>query len=142
MIVGDKIKLVKPMGVFKNIGEICDVVNITEDGVISFRFGGCHLGCMSYDEFLKYFEKVEVRVWSEWKNDLLEVFDINGFMTRLAIRYRDNGRRVQVRYGTLKTESCCHNEDTFDFNKGYELAKNRMFIKYLSKQVDVIAKSM
>lgn len=49
------------MGTFDNIGEICEVTDITEDGVICFKFGGCHLGCMSYNEFEKHFEKVEDR---------------------------------------------------------------------------------
>ena len=59
MTKGDLIRLVKPMGVFDNVGEICEVTDVSEDGVISFRFGGSHLGCMSYNEFEKYFELVE-----------------------------------------------------------------------------------
>ena len=59
MTKGDLIRLVKPMGIFDNIGEICEVTDVSEDGVISFRFGGSHLGCMSYNEFEKYFELVE-----------------------------------------------------------------------------------
>lgn len=59
MIKGDLIKLVAPMGIFGNIGEVCEITNVSEDGVISFRFGGSHLGCMSYNEFEKYFELVE-----------------------------------------------------------------------------------
>ena len=59
MIKGDRIKLVKKMGVFDNIGEICEVTDIQKGGVICFKFGGCHLGCMSFDEYEKYFEKVE-----------------------------------------------------------------------------------
>lgn len=55
---GDKIRLVKPMGAFVNVGEVCDVMEVTDNGVISFKFGGVHRGCMSYDEFEKYFEKV------------------------------------------------------------------------------------
>lgn len=55
---GDKIRLVNPMGAFTNVGEICDVIEVTDNGVISFKFGGVHMGCMSYDEFDKYFEKV------------------------------------------------------------------------------------
>lgn len=55
---GDKIRLVKPMGAFVNVGEVCDVMEVTDNGVISFKFGGVHMGCMSYDEFEKYFEKV------------------------------------------------------------------------------------
>lgn len=59
---GNKIRLIKPMGVFDNIGEVCEVTDVSEDGVISFKFGGCHLGCMSYNEFEKYFELVEKEV--------------------------------------------------------------------------------
>ena len=59
LVKGDKIKLVKPIGMFTNVGEICDVVDVSEDGVISFKFGGVHMGCMSYDEFDKYFIKYE-----------------------------------------------------------------------------------
>lgn len=59
IVKGNEIRLVKPMGVFDNIGEICEVTDVSKDGVISFRFGGSHLGCMSYNEFEKYFELVE-----------------------------------------------------------------------------------
>ena len=56
--VHDKIKLVKPMGAFKNVGEICEIIDIVDE-CISFKFGnGMHLGCMSMIEFEKYFEKV------------------------------------------------------------------------------------
>lgn len=68
MIKGDRIKLVNKMGVFTNVGEICEVVDVTKNGIISFKFGnGKHLGCMSYDEFEKHFELVESkRVWGNW----------------------------------------------------------------------------
>lgn len=68
MIKGDLIKLVVPMGVFDNIGEVCEITDVSEDGVISFRFGGSHLGCMSYNEFEKYFELVEVEAQIEEKD--------------------------------------------------------------------------
>lgn len=35
---GNEIRLIKPMGVFDNIGEICEVTDVLEDGVISFKF--------------------------------------------------------------------------------------------------------
>ena len=59
LVKGDKIRLVNPMGAFTNVGEVCDVLDVTDNGVITFKFGGRHMGCMSYDEFEKYFEKVE-----------------------------------------------------------------------------------
>lgn len=66
---GNEIRLIKSMGVFDNIGEVCEVTDVSEDGVISFKFGGCHLGCMSYNEFEKYFELVEKEVPEENNED-------------------------------------------------------------------------
>lgn len=68
IIKGNEIRLIKPMGVFDNIGEVCEVTDVSEDGVISFKFGGYHLGCMSYNEFEKYFELVEKEITEE-END-------------------------------------------------------------------------
>lgn len=149
MIKGDKIKLIKPMGAFKNVGEICEVTDIAEGGIISFRFGGCHLGCMSYDEFLKYFvkyfEEIEDpihRKWSNWKEEKIMFYDMNDKETSIILRYRNNGKKVQVRSDTLRAESSCHKEDTFDFEKGFELAAKRLIVKYLDNQVKSIAKGM
>lgn len=65
LVKGDKIVLKEKMGMFDNIGEVCEVVNVSDDGVISFRFGGVHMGCMSIDEFEKYFEKYEEPKYEE-----------------------------------------------------------------------------
>lgn len=64
---GDKIKLIKPMGVFDNVGEICEVLEVNkvkddcdpkyEKNTVMFSFGhGKHLGVMSEDELDTYFE--------------------------------------------------------------------------------------
>lgn len=146
MIKGDRIKLVRKMGVFDNIGEICEVTDIQEGGVICFKFGGCHLGCMSYDEYEKYFEKVETpvkRIWSKWNvmynNDFI---DINGKKRGFLYYVRDNGKKVQVRCDLFKAEATCCKDDTFDFDKGLNLAKKRLIVKLLNNQVNEIAKSM
>lgn len=73
LIQRSKIKLIKPMGIFDNIGEICEVTDVSEDGVISFRFGGSHLGCMSYNEFEKYFELVEEETIEDDETDDEEI---------------------------------------------------------------------
>lgn len=145
MIKGDKIKLVHKMGVFNNIGEICEVTDIQEGGVICFKFGGCHLGCMSYDEYEKYFEKVEEpvkRTWSEWWIKEIHFTDINDNRKTGFYRYRSNGKKVQVRCGALKAEATCCKDDVFDFEKGLALAKSRLIVKYLDNQVKSIAKAM
>ena len=142
MIKGDKIRLVKPMGVFKNVGEICEVTDIAEGGVISFRFGGYHLGCMSYDEFLRYFEKVEERIWTNWEKATVKFYNINKNLIGITIMHRSNGKKVQVKFGSLKAESSCCKEDVFDFKKGFDIATKRLIVKYLDNQVKSIAKGM
>ena len=146
MIKGDKIKLIKPMGVFTNIGEICEVTNVIDGGVITFRFGnGLHLGCMSYDEFNTYFELVEEkpkREWSEWKRDEMSFNNIFNTRITFGIRYRENGKKVQVKANGIKAESTCSKYDDFDFNKGFELAKKRFMVKFLAKSVTDYAKTL
>ena len=146
MIKGDRIKLVKKMGVFDNIGEICEVTDIQEGGVICFKFGGCHLGCMSYDEYEKYFEKVETpvkRAWSKWSLPFEMTFsDIRGGKKTISYQSRTNGKKVQVRSGVFKAEATCCKDDVFDFEKGLALAKSRLIVKYLDNQVKSIAKAM
>lgn len=57
IIKGDKIKLVHKIGNFNKIDDVFKVIDV-ENGVITFE---CNYdkGCMSYNEFEKYFEKVE-----------------------------------------------------------------------------------
>lgn len=146
MIKGDRIKLVKKMGVFDNIGEICEVTDIQEGGVICFKFGGYHLGCMSYDEYEKYFEKVKTpvkRTWSKWSSPLEMTFsDIRDGKRTISYQSRTNGKKVQVRSGVFKAEATCCKDDVFDFEKGLTLAKSRLIVKYLDNQVKSIAKAM
>lgn len=145
MITGDKIKLVKPMGAFTNVGEVCEVTDVAEGGVISFRFGGVHLGCMSYNEYEKYFEKVECvkkNSWSEWKRSDISFYNLNDEVVTIDILYRSNGKKVQIKYDSYRAESTYNKMDTFDFNKGFDLAMKRLIVKYLCGQVKTLAASM
>lgn len=151
MIKGDKIKLVKKMGMFDNIGEICEVINVDENGVISFGFGinGIHLGCMSYNEFEKYFELVQEtkREWSSWKTERLFYENLNGDHISTTIYYRHNGKKIRVKGlcedGTfVSAESSCHSEDKFNLDRGLKLAEYRLVVKLLQKEVEDFAKTM
>lgn len=146
MIKGDKIKLVKPMGAFTNIGEVCEVIDVSEGGVVSFKFGnGLHLGCMSYDEFLKYFEMVEEkpkRVWTEWQREEVKVYNIFNVPITIGIRYRHNGKKVQVKANGIKAESTCSKYDEFNLTKGLGLATARFRVKYLSNAVKMFARTL
>ena len=151
MIKGDKIRLKAKMGVFDNIGEICEVTDVNDGGVICFRFGnGRHLGCMSFDEYEKYFELVEEekepakRVWTKWKHYYLNFYDPKGYDVDLNTFVRENGKHVQIKLtdGSLKASATCRNDDEFLFEKGLNLAERRLIVKYIAREVKEYADSL
>lgn len=150
MIKGDKIKLVKPMGAFTNVGEICEVTDVAEGGIISFRFGGVHLGCMSYDEYEKYFASYEepVRVerkWTDWSECEIEHIDKYGSHS-IRIECRDNGKKYQVRTVNfdvaLRAEATCSPSDEFNLSDGYDLAVARLRTKMMDWDARELAASL
>lgn len=156
MIKGDKIKLVKPMGAFTYVGEVCEVTDIMKGGVIYFRFGGVHLGCMSYDEYEKYFEPVKEKAKREWTRwirrpyNVSFVYNANGMSMNDensgSVWYRFNGKRVQVKTfmsdKSLKASASCCKNDTFDLDTGLALAFKRLFPKVLAYLTECEAKKM
>ena len=151
MIKGDKIRLKAKMGVFDNIGEVCEVIDIKDDGSICFKFGnGKHLGCMSLEEYEKYFELVEEekepvkRVWSKWKQSIICFYNMVGEYVEQEICYRQNGKRTQVKLGdgSLKASASCCKEDEFNGCLGIELAERRLMAKYIRREVEEYAKSI
>lgn len=58
---GDKIILVKEMTYFKNVGEVCEVVEVIDDGAVVFTFGnnGVCMGAVDMNSFEKHFEVYE-----------------------------------------------------------------------------------
>ena len=126
MIKGDKIKLIRKMGVFDNIGEICEVTDVTDDGVICFRFGknGMHLGCMSYNEFEKYFELVNNK-WTDWTKSNIGYYNLDKSYYLMPIEYRHNNKIFQMRTidKSLKSIAVYNKCDSFDFYKGFDLVK-------------------
>lgn len=148
MIKGDKIRLVKSMGAFTDVGEICEVIGVAEGGVISFKFGGVHLGCMSYDEYKKYFEKVENPInplkkpCTNWSDEKILYTNLDGDDISEIIQYRENGIRVQVRCDDINSRSSCYSSDEFDLSKGLELATRRLIVKLLSRDNKIYAKRM
>ena len=138
------------MGVFDNIGEICEVTDISDGGSICFKFGnGRHLGCMSFDEYKKYFELVEEkesikRTWSKWEPYHSQFYDPDGYNIDLDAFVRENGKRVQIKLAdeSLKARATCRNDDEFSFKKGLDLAERRLIVKYLSREVKEYANSI
>ena len=148
IVKGSKIKLVKPMGVFDKIGEICEVVRIDENAAIKFK---CSIGygCMSYDELDKYFEICDnlnvknkpKRTWTNWIDDMLVYFDQDGHQYKVPVKYRNNGKQVQLRTNwnyeeNIQVKASCNKTDKFDFEMGLDIADMRLQIKLLQRDLE------
>lgn len=148
IIKGDKIKLAQKIGNFDKVGDVFEVTGV-DNGVVSFK---CNYGtgCMSYDEFEKYFEKVKPVVkkpWTDWKEvyggyTYLNPFEDGEEYIDFPIAYRTNGKKIQVKSNGYKAESTCCNGDIFDFDTGYELVRRRLIAKLICGQVEAYAKSL
>lgn len=133
MIKGDKIKLKKRIGTFGHIGAICEVTDVSEDGMISFRYKNKYEGFISEDVFMDYF--TTFRRWTKWENGKNGTYLIeNG--KPLSYQYRYNGKRVQIKHGVFKAEACCHKDDEFDLLVGLSIAMRRLIIKILTNQIE------
>lgn len=126
---GDKIELVAPMGLFTNIGEICEVMDIGGDGLIWFKFGnGMHIGCMSPDEFDKYFKKYEepedtLAVDDEYVDWLIENSEINV----ITAHGKCTVVTCQLPSGFVIVESSsCVDPKNYDKNLGVEICMKRI----------------
>ena len=103
LVKGDKIVLVKPMGAFTNVGEVCEVIS-NVDGVINFKFGhGMHMGCMSFDEFERYFEKYEDRDIKE--DDCVRMIKDTAWLTPMKVNDQCIVDEIFPDYITLYSEN-------------------------------------
>ena len=121
LLKGDKIKMVKPICGFNRVGDVFEVLEILESGIIRY---GCDygVGIMSYDEFESYFEKKRPLTWSQWA--------IARFEGDNAIYvFRTNGKRIELKQGNLKASASCHESDEFDLSKGLSLCLARLLVK-------------
>lgn len=97
---------------------------------------------MKDNEREKYSNKTVKRSWTKWYLNEIRFTDINGKDVRCNYLYRTNGKKVQIRCGAFKAEATCCKDDEFEIEKGLNLAKKRLVIKWLDSQVKSIAKSM
>ena len=110
---GNTIRLVKPMGAFKNVGELCPVTEVDNTAIV-FRFGKVHLGCISYDEFDKYFELVTSKVPETLKQRVDAILREATIYERVSFD-RCLTLSVKLKNGYILIESCASmDRDSFD----------------------------
>ena len=127
--------------------DIVEVVKILKDNGYSVvdediesEYKRFHI--MKNNGFKKNSTKTVKRTWSKWDLGEINFTDINGKTKIGWYRYRNNGKKVQVKCGGFKAEATCCKDDVFDLEKGLALAKSRWIVKYLDNQVKSIAKEM
>lgn len=130
---GDKIVLKKEMGIFTNIGEVCDVVEVRENGAIYFKFGnGFHLGVMSPDKADRYFEKYEEpkQTAPSVTNERIEKIMNNSKVTVTTVFDKCTVVAVQLPNGFVIVESsACVSPENYDEETGIEICMNRIVDK-------------
>lgn len=145
LMKGSKIKMVKRVpGTSFPDGMIFTVDEIIENATIAFS---CNLGhgIMSYQEFITYFEEVKEDTkpkeeWSEWTRYY------PGYDDGFVVICRQKGRVIQVEIWedtedepekslSAKSTAKCSPYDEFDFNKGFDLAYARAFLKWANRRV-------
>lgn len=144
---GMKIEAIKDIYDVIKTGEICEITEIKSNDSIAFRFGGCHLGVMTLKECNEYFKPYNTcnknkKVWSKWKSKTKNYFTLDGEFRSIAIEYRTNGQRVQVRTGVcgsyLKARSSCSPRDNFVMGNGLDLAEKRLIMKLHQQELDKV----
>lgn len=124
---GDKIVLKAPMGIFTNIGEICPVLEV-ESGVITFSFNnGMHMGCMSADEYEKYFDKYEEpKVNTVTQEQIDEILD-NSEIEAWTVFDKCTVVVCQLPNGFVLVESsACVSPENYDEEMGVEICMNKI----------------
>ena len=85
---GDKLIVINKVAPFLNEGDVVEVTNVTDDGIISFAFGDgfVHMGVMNTAECEAHFEKIEEKekttapaITEEYIEEIMENSDFEVF---------------------------------------------------------------
>lgn len=150
--IGNKIMATKEIGDISK-GEVFNVTDIREGGIIVFENESLGYGVMTYSEFVDRFKVIDFgskdnilrqkRVWSEWENDCVIACPYGRDYIFVHYEIRNNGRIVQVRAKykktTYHTSATCCLYDSFDLEKGKTIAVNRLLAKIYSRIANDIA---
>ena len=142
--VGNKFAAKEKLGSFCDVGEIAEVTDVTEDGLVDFTFNDCEeegvfkrTGSMDISTFERYFEKVEEKVEEvkefevpyvseEAINEILDhsKFDVYTVFDKCTVV------SCQLPNGFVVTESsACVSSENYDEECGFDICYNKIFNK-------------
>ena len=126
---GDKFTLIAPTDIFIKVGEVYEVGNILDNGImIRSEKTKIALGIVSFETFMQCFSKKEDYAWSDWTLFIIED-DVHG-------QYKTNGKKVFVKAYGETSHSSCNKMDNFNLCKGLNIATLRCKIKALDKKIN------
>ena len=131
---GDKLIVVKKVAPFLNEGDVVEVTNVTEDGIISFAFGEgfMHMGVMNAAECESHFKKVEKdaavapSITEEYIAEIMEnsEFEIHTVFDKCTIV------SCRLPNGFVITESsACVSPENYDEDTGAEICFDKIASK-------------
>lgn len=132
---GDKLIVTKKVSSFLDVGSIVKVIDVTDDGIISFAFGDgfMHMGVMNNAECKSHFEKVEEKdkveipvITEEYIADIMEnsEFDVHTVFDKCTVV------SCRLPNGFVITEySACVNPDDYDEDMGVEICIDKIASK-------------
>lgn len=127
---GDKLIVTKKVAPFLNEGDIVEVTNVTEDGIISFAFGNgnMHMGVMNMAEFEAHFKKMEEKeeapaITEEYINEIMEnsEFDVETMFHKCTVV------SCHLPNGFVITESsACVSPENYNEELGIEICMKKI----------------
>lgn len=131
---GAKLKLIKPIGGLKNIGEEFTVSEVNNDTIYFYSNSGD--GCISKDGWDTYFmeSKSTGNNWGKWYKEKAElVFDKQTIEFPVKVRCNDYG--LQVKYRGLKAKALVKDLDDFYYDELFSKACQKLFYKYSKENI-------
>ena len=130
---GDKLVVTKTVAPFLSEGDIVEVVNVTDDGIISFAFGDglMHMGVMNGTECEEHFKKLEdmtakVDVPTVTEEMVREIMENSEFETYTAFG-KCTVVSCRLPNGFVITEySACVSPDNYNAEIGEEICINKI----------------
>ena len=127
---GDKLVVTKKVSSFLDVGSIVEVIDVTDDGIISFKFGDnfAHMGVMNIAEYESHFEKVKEEeeipvITEEYIEEIMEnsTFDVEVMFHKCTVV------ACMLPNGFIVTaSSACVNPDDFDAKLGEDICMKKI----------------
>lgn len=129
---GDKLVVTKKVASFLDVGDIAKVIDVSEDGMISFAFGVdfMHKGVMTNSEFENHFEKVVEKVAPAITAEYIDCIIDNSDIKAYTVFDKCTVVTCQLPNGFVIVESsACVSPENYDEEMGMSICMDKIINK-------------